>query len=104
MEWDESQEFPIDLFHKMGALGLMGVLVPHEYRGLALAILNTLLQFQKLPKLMAQLDCLWQRTIHCAPITFLQFGNAGPKKKILAKAGHWRLDWCMGFDRTKYRF
>jgi alkylation response protein AidB-like acyl-CoA dehydrogenase len=33
MEWDESQEFPIELFHKMGGLGLMGVLVPHEYGG-----------------------------------------------------------------------
>src|SRR6188474_1109436 len=33
MEWDEEQIFPVDLFHKMGALGLMGVLVPEEYSG-----------------------------------------------------------------------
>ena len=33
MEWDESQEFPIALFHKLGELGLMGVLVPEEYGG-----------------------------------------------------------------------
>jgi alkylation response protein AidB-like acyl-CoA dehydrogenase len=33
MEWDESQEFPIELFRKLGALGLMGVLVPEEYGG-----------------------------------------------------------------------
>ncbi len=33
MEWDESQEFPIALFKKMGVLGLMGVLVPQEYGG-----------------------------------------------------------------------
>ena len=33
MEWDESQEFPVPLFEKMGALGLMGVLVPTEYGG-----------------------------------------------------------------------
>ena len=33
MDWDESQTFPIDLFHKMGELGLMGVLVPAEYGG-----------------------------------------------------------------------
>ena len=31
MEWDERQEFPIDVFHQMGDLGLMGVLVPQEY-------------------------------------------------------------------------
>ena len=33
MDWDESQEFPIEVFKKMGHLGLMGVLVPEEYGG-----------------------------------------------------------------------
>jgi alkylation response protein AidB-like acyl-CoA dehydrogenase len=33
MEWDESQEFPIDVFKKLGELGLMGVLVPQQYGG-----------------------------------------------------------------------
>lgn len=33
MEWDESQEFPVDLFKKLGSLGLMGVLVPEQYGG-----------------------------------------------------------------------
>jgi butyryl-CoA dehydrogenase len=33
MEWDESQEFPVQLFKKLGELGLMGVLVPEEYGG-----------------------------------------------------------------------
>ncbi|HET6227022.1 MAG TPA: acyl-CoA dehydrogenase family protein, partial [Bacteroidia bacterium] len=33
MTWDETQEFPIDVFKKLGELGLMGVLVPQEYGG-----------------------------------------------------------------------
>lgn len=33
MEWDESQEFPVELFRKLGTLGLMGVLVPEQYGG-----------------------------------------------------------------------
>ena len=33
MEWDEQQIFPIDVFKKLGELGLMGVLVPEEYGG-----------------------------------------------------------------------
>ena len=33
MEWDESQEFPVEVFKKLGELGLMGVLVPQEYGG-----------------------------------------------------------------------
>lgn len=33
MEWDEAQYFPVELFKKMGNLGLMGVLVPEQYGG-----------------------------------------------------------------------
>ncbi|MFK8046028.1 MAG: acyl-CoA dehydrogenase family protein [Crocinitomicaceae bacterium] len=33
MEWDEEQFFPVELFKKLGHLGLMGVLVPAEYGG-----------------------------------------------------------------------
>ena len=33
MEWDEAQFFPIELFKKLGNLGLMGILVPTEYGG-----------------------------------------------------------------------
>jgi alkylation response protein AidB-like acyl-CoA dehydrogenase len=37
MEWDESQEFPVQCFKEMGKLGLMGILVPHEYGGCGLS-------------------------------------------------------------------
>ncbi|MGZ3757806.1 MAG: acyl-CoA dehydrogenase [Mucilaginibacter sp.] len=33
MEWDESQYFPVELFKKLGELGMMGVVVPEEYGG-----------------------------------------------------------------------
>lgn len=33
MKWDESQEFPVDLFKQLGELGLMGVFIPEEYGG-----------------------------------------------------------------------
>lgn len=37
MEWDESQVFPVEVFKEMGKLGMMGVLVPHEYGGAGLS-------------------------------------------------------------------
>lgn len=33
MEWDESQEFPVEVFKKLGELGLMGAVIPQEYGG-----------------------------------------------------------------------
>ena len=37
MEWDETQEFPVNIFKEMGKLGLMGVLVPEKYNGAGLS-------------------------------------------------------------------
>jgi len=34
--WDETQSFPQEAFRKMGALGLLGVLIPQEYGGSAM--------------------------------------------------------------------
>lgn len=37
MEWDESQEFPLEIFKQLGQLGMMGVLVPEQYGGAGLS-------------------------------------------------------------------
>jgi alkylation response protein AidB-like acyl-CoA dehydrogenase len=33
MEWDEKQIFPLEVLKKLGELGFLGVLIPHEYGG-----------------------------------------------------------------------
>src|SRR5918997_639634 len=33
MEWDEAQQFPMDLLPKLAALGLTGIQFPEEYGG-----------------------------------------------------------------------
>ena len=55
MEWDETQEFPVHIFKEMGKLGMMGVLVPEEYGGAGLAILNIKLSLKKYQKFVALL-------------------------------------------------
>jgi alkylation response protein AidB-like acyl-CoA dehydrogenase len=37
MEWDEAQQFPADVFRKLGDLGFLGVLFPEEYGGAGLS-------------------------------------------------------------------
>ncbi|MBC7587630.1 MAG: acyl-CoA dehydrogenase family protein, partial [Chitinophagaceae bacterium] len=37
MEWDETQEFPLQVFKELGKLGMMGVLVPEAYGGTGLS-------------------------------------------------------------------
>jgi len=33
LQFDESQEFPVDIFKKFGDLGYLGIVMPHEYSG-----------------------------------------------------------------------
>ncbi len=37
MEWDESQTFPVELFHQLGEMGFMGIVIPEEYGGSGLS-------------------------------------------------------------------
>jgi len=40
MEWDEKQIFPRDVLDKLGELGFLGVLIPHEYGGAGLGYME----------------------------------------------------------------
>src|SRR3954471_22496629 len=40
MEWDEKQIFPRDILNKLGELGFLGVLIPHEYGGAGLGYME----------------------------------------------------------------
>ena len=50
MKWDESQEFPVDVFKEMGKLGFMGVLVPEEYGGAGLSYFEYVSVIQEVAK------------------------------------------------------
>jgi alkylation response protein AidB-like acyl-CoA dehydrogenase len=60
-EWDDNQFFPVEVFKKLGELGLMGVLVPTEYGGSGFTYteyVKSYVYFKKLPKLAATIDQL----------------------------------------------
>ncbi len=40
MRWDEAQEFPREVFRKLGELGFLGILVAEEYGGAALSYMD----------------------------------------------------------------
>jgi hypothetical protein len=52
-EWDEKQEFPREVFTKLGALGLMGVVWPTEYGGSGLNTLDYALVMEELARVDA---------------------------------------------------
>jgi alkylation response protein AidB-like acyl-CoA dehydrogenase len=52
-EWDEKQEFPREVFSKLGALGLMGVVWPAEYGGSGMTTLDYALVMEELARVDA---------------------------------------------------
>jgi len=52
-EWDEKQEFPREVFSKLGELGLMGVVWPQEYGGSGLSTLDYAIVMEELARVDA---------------------------------------------------
>jgi alkylation response protein AidB-like acyl-CoA dehydrogenase len=52
-EWDEKQEFPREVFGKLGELGLMGVVWPAEYGGSGLSTLDYAVVMEELARVDA---------------------------------------------------
>ena len=85
MEWDESQEFPIEIFKQMGALGLMGILVPEEYGGSGLSYFEYNVAIQEISKVCGSIGLSLAAHNSLCTGHILLFGNEAQKKKYLPK-------------------
>src|ERR1017187_10298882 len=48
MAWDEASEFPLAAIKKLGAMGLLGVIVPTEYGGAGMGYVDYALAIEEL--------------------------------------------------------
>ncbi|QGW29912.1 acyl-CoA dehydrogenase family protein [Phnomibacter ginsenosidimutans] len=85
MEWDEAQHFPIDTFRAMGQLGLMGVLVPHEYGGAGLGYFEYNAIIQEIAKVCGSVGLSLAAHNSLCTNHILTFGNEAQKRRWLPK-------------------
>jgi alkylation response protein AidB-like acyl-CoA dehydrogenase len=90
-EWDEKQEFPREIFTKLGEMGLMGAVWPQEYGGAGLSTLDYAIVMEELSRVDAgvALSVAAHNSL-CSGHIFLA-GNEEQKKKYLvplAKGEH----------------
>lgn len=102
MEWDESQEFPIDLFRKMGSLGLMGVLVPEEYGGAGFGYLEYITAISEVAKIDGSIGLSVAAHNSLCTNHILQFGNEEQKRKYLPRlaSAEWIGAWGLTEPNT----
>jgi alkylation response protein AidB-like acyl-CoA dehydrogenase len=102
MEWDESQEFPIQLFRKMGALGLMGVLIPEEYGGAGFGYLEYITAISEVSKIDGSIGLSMAAHNSLCSNHILQFASEEQKRKYLPKlaTGEWIGAWGLTEPNT----
>jgi len=99
MKWDESQEFPVELFKKAGELGLMGVLVPHEYGGSGFGYFEYITVIREIAKVCGSIGLSVAAHNSLCTNHILKFGNEEQKKKWLPKLA--TAEWIGAWGLTE---
>ena len=102
MEWDESQEFPVDVFKKLGDLGLLGVLVPTKYDGAGFGYMEYVTAIIELGKVCGSIALSMAAHNSLCTGHILQFGNEDQKMNWLPKlaTGKWIGAWGLTEPNT----
>ena len=85
MQWDDNQIFPVNVFKKLGKLGLMGVLVPQEYGGSGFGYAEYVTAIEELAKVDPSVGLSMAAHNSLCTGHIMQFGNEDQKKKYLPK-------------------
>lgn len=95
MEWDETQEFPVDTMRAMGELGFLGVLVPQEYGGTGLGYQEYISIIVEISKVCGSIGLSVAAHNSLCTGHILAFGNEEQKRKYLPKlaSGEWIGAW-----------
>ncbi|MBC5774149.1 acyl-CoA dehydrogenase family protein [Pontibacter sp. KCTC 32443] len=98
-EWDESQEFPVEVFKQLGELGLMGVLVPTEYGGSGFGYLEYVTAIAELSKIDGSIGLSMAAHNSLCTGHILAFGNEEQKQKYLPKLA--TAEWIGAWGLTE---
>lgn len=99
MEWDESQEFPVHVFKKLGELGLMGVLVPEEYGGAGFGYPEYVTAIAELSKICGSIGLSMAAHNSLCTGHILQHASEEQKRKYLPKLA--TAEWIGAWGLTE---
>ncbi|MBL4669986.1 MAG: acyl-CoA dehydrogenase family protein [Flavobacteriales bacterium] len=100
MKWDESQEFPIEVFKKLGELGLMGCIIPEEYGGSGMSYNEYVTVVTEISKICGSIGLSVAAHNSLCSNHILMFGNEEQKKKWLPKLA--TAEWIGAWGITEH--
>ena len=99
MEWDESQEFPVQVFKELGKLGMMGVLVPEQYGGAGLSYFEYKAIIEEISKVCGSIGLSVAAHNSLCTGHILLFGNEEQKQRYLPKLA--TAEWIGAWGLTE---
>ncbi|NME66371.1 acyl-CoA dehydrogenase family protein [Flammeovirga aprica] len=101
-KWDDEEHFPVEVFHKLGELGLMGILVPEEYGGTGLGYNEYVTAISELAYFDPGIALSLAAHNSLCTNHILMFGNEEQKQKWLPKlaSGEWIGAWGLTEPNT----
>ena len=85
MEWDESQTFPKELFHQMGDMGFMGIIIPDKYGGSGLGYNEYVTILDEISQVDPSIGLSIAAHNSLCTNHIYEFGNEEQRKKWLPK-------------------
>jgi len=97
MDWDERQYFPIEIFKKLGELGMLGVLVPEKYGGSGFGYDDYVVVVSELAKVCGSISLSVAAHNSLCVGHILKFGTEEQKTKWLPKlcSGDYLGAWAL---------
>ncbi|WP_224490233.1 acyl-CoA dehydrogenase family protein [Robertkochia flava] len=100
MKWDESQEFPVEVFKKAGELGFMGVLVPEEYGGSGLGYHEYIAIVDEISQVDPSIGLSVAAHNSLCTNHILSFGNEEQKRRWIPKLA--TAEWIGAWGLTEH--
>ena len=97
MKYDESQEFPFDIMHKLGEIGFLGIIFPESYGGAGLGYLEYITIIEEISRVDPSIGLSIAAHNSLCTNHIYTFGNDDQKRKFLPdlasghKIGAWAL-------------
>ena len=95
MRWDEAQEFPSEVFRKLGELGFLGVLLPEKYGGAGLSYMDYQAIIEEISAVDPSVALSMAAHNSLGTNHIYQFGTEAQRQKYVPKlaSGEWLAAW-----------
>ena len=95
MTWDEAQEFPREVFRKLGELGFLGVLFPEKYGGSNLSYMDYQAIVEEISSVDPSVALALAAHNSLGSNHIYQFGTEAQRQKYLPRltSGEWLAAW-----------